>query len=151
MAIMLPFFMLLLLGVIDFCRVFYAAVAVTQAARAGTQYGAQNALISQSNLYSGMQTAATNVMTDYGLTAAGPVPTPAVQRYCVCSGTPPSCPASGSNTCPPSGHTCDTSYQIYLCTSTSYTFSAFAPISWTGIGGTPGDVTLNRISVMRVQ
>jgi len=142
MAIMLPFLMLLLLGVIDFCRVFYAAVAVTQAARAGTQYGARNATIGDTALYNGMIQAAANVVQGYGLTLAVP---PVPQRYCLCpGGTPPTCPAAGGSACPPLG--CPTDYQIYICTSTSYTFSTFAPYP-----GIPNTVNLTRAAVMRVQ
>lgn len=42
MAIALPVLALLLVAVGDFARVFYAAICVAGAARAGVQYGSQN-------------------------------------------------------------------------------------------------------------
>jgi Flp pilus assembly protein TadG len=42
MAFMLPVLALLLVVVGDFARVFYAAIGVASAARAGVQYGAEN-------------------------------------------------------------------------------------------------------------
>ena len=38
----LPVLVLLLVGVADFARVFYVTIALTNAARAGAQYGSQN-------------------------------------------------------------------------------------------------------------
>ena len=42
MAVVLPVLALLLIGAIDFGRVFYVSMALTNAARVGVQYGAQN-------------------------------------------------------------------------------------------------------------
>src|SRR5947208_15262826 len=41
-ALFSPLSFLLFIGCLDFGRVFYSAMAITHAARAGTQYGAQN-------------------------------------------------------------------------------------------------------------
>ncbi len=41
-ALISPLSFLLFIGCLDFGRVFYSAMAITHAARAGTQYGAQN-------------------------------------------------------------------------------------------------------------
>src|SRR2546428_12994940 len=41
-ALVSPLSVLLFIGCLEFGRVFYSAMAVTHAARAGTQYGAQN-------------------------------------------------------------------------------------------------------------
>lgn len=41
-ALMLPFLLLLLVGVVDFAQLFRLAIEVSSAARAGAQYGYQN-------------------------------------------------------------------------------------------------------------
>src|SRR5438876_10937411 len=41
-ALISPLSFLLFIGCLDFGRVFYSAMAITHAARAGAQYGAQN-------------------------------------------------------------------------------------------------------------
>src|SRR5579862_4331763 len=137
MAIILPFYMILLIGVVDFCRVFYTAVAVAQAARAGTQYGLQNPTTSLTALTTGMSNAVSNVLTDYGLTGA---PSPITKRFCVCpNDSVPDCPSGSAGACPPGS--CTNNYNIYVCTSASYDFTTFAPYP-----GVPSGVLLNRIS-----
>src|SRR5437870_10570670 len=42
LTLLVPLFLLMLLGTADFARVFYTALSVSQAARAGVQYGAQD-------------------------------------------------------------------------------------------------------------
>lgn len=42
LAVAIPILLLLLLGTVDFGRVFYQGMAVAQAARAGAEYGAQD-------------------------------------------------------------------------------------------------------------
>ena len=54
----LPLLILVLIGTVDFARVFYTAQALTNAARAGTLYGSQNTAYSAD--ISGMRTAAQN-------------------------------------------------------------------------------------------
>lgn len=64
-ALMLPFLLLLLLVVVDFGRAYYISIEVTNAARAGAQYGVFN-----SSDTAGMQTAATTDASDVaGMTA----------------------------------------------------------------------------------
>lgn len=43
LAIAMPILLLILVGTVDFGRVFYTGMAVAQAARAGAEYGAQKA------------------------------------------------------------------------------------------------------------
>ena len=56
---------LLLLVALDFARLYYMSMAVTDAARAGAQYGAQNRAAAANVL--GMEQAACNSMQDLGL------------------------------------------------------------------------------------
>jgi Flp pilus assembly protein TadG len=42
LAVVFPFLLLLVAGVVDFGRVFYTSVAVANAARAGAEYGSRN-------------------------------------------------------------------------------------------------------------
>jgi Flp pilus assembly protein TadG len=55
---MLPIFLVLLLGIIDFARGYYLAIEVANAARAGAQYGYQS--IATMNDTAGIKTAAGN-------------------------------------------------------------------------------------------
>lgn len=82
MAIILPAVALLLVVVGDFARVFYAAIGVASAARAGVQYGAQNyataveytniqqAALNDGKNISGLSAAASDVCTCDGQTVA---------------------------------------------------------------------------------
>lgn len=90
MAIITPAILTLLIAVGDYARVFYAAQEVSNAARAGAQYGAQNLTTSVDT--TGIASAATSDASNVsGLTASSSV-------YCTCSGSvvacnPPGCSA----------------------------------------------------------
>ena len=56
LAVTLPLLVLVMVGAIDFARVFYMGMELTNAARAGAQYGAYNP--AQSGNIAGMQAAA---------------------------------------------------------------------------------------------
>ena len=88
LALGLPFLVLLLVVVADFARVFYTAMGVASAARAGVQYGAQSYVRAVDN--SGMTTAATN--DGQNIRGLSVVPT----HFCRCDGaqcSPPSASA----------------------------------------------------------
>ena len=71
--------MIVLVGTIDFGRVMYTALAVTQAARAGAEFGAQST--ANSNNPTGMINAAQNaVQSDIGTVT---IPTPTKTCRCV--------------------------------------------------------------------
>src|SRR2546426_4257623 len=76
-ALISPLSFLLFIGCLDFGRVFYNAMAVTHAARAGAQYGAQSNITS-------VDTAG---MTQAALAAAGDVQglTVTPTQYCQCA------------------------------------------------------------------
>ena len=56
LALTLPLLALLMVGAVDFARVFYTAMELTNAARAGAQYGAYNP--AQSGNFATMQSTA---------------------------------------------------------------------------------------------
>src|SRR2546422_612491 len=64
LTLLVPLFLLMLLGTMDFARVFYAALSVSLAAGAGVQYGAQDN--GKSRDYGGMQRAARLAARDIG-------------------------------------------------------------------------------------
>src|SRR5436190_535102 len=76
-ALISPLSFLLFIGCLDFGRVFYSAMAITHAARAGTQYGAQNN--NTSGDFDGMTQAALAAAGDL----TGVTVTP--ERYCLCA------------------------------------------------------------------
>ena len=64
-ALTLPILLALLLGAAEIARVSYAAIEVSNAARAAVQYGAQNSTTAADT--TGMQTAATNEASNVAL------------------------------------------------------------------------------------
>lgn len=57
LAVALPLLILVLVGTVDFARVFYMSIELTNAARAGAQYGAHGSGFNSQD-FSGMQAAA---------------------------------------------------------------------------------------------
>jgi Flp pilus assembly protein TadG len=85
LTLMLPIFLLLMIGTVEFGRLAYAYIEVADAARAGVQYGAQNRATSSDN--TGMQQAAINDAPEiHGMTAVA-------THSCLCS------TGSGGATC----------------------------------------------------
>ena len=82
MMILLPVFLVLMIGTVEFGRLAYAYIEVADAARAGAQYGAQNRATASDT--AGMQQAALNDAPDvHGITL-----TPAPTHFCACSNAP---------------------------------------------------------------
>jgi Flp pilus assembly protein TadG len=130
-ALSLTLMCVILLGTIDFGRVFYTAMALTNAARAGAQYGAQSN--AKSSDTSGMQTAAINsISLDVSSVSA------LAARACTCNGT-----AMGS--CPPTG-SCGGTVRIYVTVTAKKTFTTL-----TSFPGFPHTVTLTRAASMRAE
>jgi Flp pilus assembly protein TadG len=79
MMILLPIFLVLMIGTVEFGRLAYAYIEVADAARAGVQYGAQNRATASDT--AGMQQAALNDAPDvHGISL-----TPAPTHFCACS------------------------------------------------------------------
>ena len=135
LALMLPVLGILLIGTIDFARVYYAAMAIDQAARAGAAYGAQT--VGTSGDDAGMVQA--------GLSAANLDLTPAVTaasvhatHWCACAdGTQVSCT---SGTCT------EGVPRVYVSVEVDRTFQMLFPYP-----GIPSTVRLNRTATLRVQ
>ncbi len=90
LALVMPIFVLLLIGAAEFARLAYASIEVSNAARAGIQYGAQNRITAMD--ISGMAQAAANDgsnITSLQATAS---------NFCVCSnGTSITCANAAAN------------------------------------------------------
>ncbi|HYU79380.1 MAG TPA: TadE/TadG family type IV pilus assembly protein [Vicinamibacterales bacterium] len=136
LAFSLPFLVVLLVGTIDFGRVFYAAMTVTHAARAGVAYGTQDG---KSNDTTGMQNAAAAAATDVAGFSSTAV------RLCACYTTAipptPNPPTNAACTA-----TCTGSRWIYVQVTASKTFTTL--VTWPGV---PSSVTIQRVAKMRTQ
>jgi Flp pilus assembly protein TadG len=132
LALVLPMLLLLLVGTIEIGRFAYYSIVVSNAARAGAQYGAQN-LTTAADL-AGMQTAANNDANIAGLTV-----TPIVQ--CGCTGT-----AVGlSGACPAALCILPNHPLVYVQVTATRSVSSL--FSYPGI---PANVTLTSTEKMRV-
>ena len=133
LALVLPFFILLLVGVAEVGRLAYASIEVANAARAGVAYGAQNHVTASDT--PNIQLAATQEAPNI----TGLIATPALA--CSCSdGT--------SITCADAGTTCVSPARIIE----SVTVTTSAPVStvfkFPGISNT---ITFQSAATMRVQ
>lgn len=129
LALVLPLFLLLLLGSVDFGRAFYLAIEIAGAARAGAMYGASNPTDT-----TGMATVAKNDGTNVpDLSVATPT------YACECpNGT------DSSATCP-TDSSCSTGSPVYVVTvKVSGTYAPLIP--WPGI---PPSVSLSSSASMR--
>jgi Flp pilus assembly protein TadG len=134
LALVLPILLLILLGAIDFGRVFYASVEVTNAAHAGVQYGARS--LTLANDTAGMQTAATNDAVDTsGMTSNA-------SYACKCPGS------STTVSCTSALLTCGSTnpYELYVTVATQKSLTPMFP--WPGI---PNPIVVNASATMRAR
>lgn len=130
LAVVAPLLALLALGVSEFGRVYYSAITVAGAARAGAQYGAQNVLTSMDTAL--INQAARNEAADVGTISA------TSSRFCRCpDGTTPSC----TGTCPGYGGP-----EVFVRVSTSKTLSFLMKYP-----GMPTSISISRTATFRVQ
>lgn len=141
LAVSLPLLVLIFVGTVDFGRVFYTAIALTDAARAGAQFGAFTA--GQSGNIAGMQTTAVNAVNTAGITAVA-------SRTCQCA------TSSGTFTPTVLANDC-TSAELIACplmhrviTVTVTTTKTFTTVI-SGFPGIPSSVVLTRSATLRVQ
>jgi Flp pilus assembly protein TadG len=132
LALFTPVLLLMLVGAIDFSRVFYADITLANAAEMGALYGSRS--VSGSSDTAGMQAAATNDSKD--LTSVTAVAT----NYCSCGSTGP------AQTCPATSCTGGNPSHRYVKVQATYTFNTLFPIP-----GIPATVPMTRTAVMRVQ
>ncbi len=121
-AIVAPFLLLLLVGLVDFSRYAYDGLLAANAARAAVQYGAQNTITADDN--AGMKSAAS---TDSGGLAVTATP----NVFCEASGVPVSCTTAGAV------------YYVEVVTTGTFTPLVKYP-------GLPANVTVSAQAVMRV-
>ena len=136
-ALIVPVLFLLFVGCLDFGRVFYNGMAVTHAARAGAQYGAQSNILSVDN----------PGITQAALAAAGDVQgvtvTPA--QCCQCA-TQSGC-TGGSGTVDCITGTCtEGAPQLFVQVTAQKTFTTLFPYP-----GIPSTTNLNRKATIRLQ
>jgi Flp pilus assembly protein TadG len=144
LALVLPIFVLLLVGAAEFGRLAYFGIEVSNAARAGVAYGAQNHITASDN--PGMQLAATNDGSNVIGLAASCGGT-SVNGLCATSSHFCSCSGAGTSTCS-SGD----------CTGTGNRILEFVQVNTTAVvdpliylPGLPRSYTLNGQAVMRVE
>ena len=129
MAVLLPVSVLLLLGAVDFGRIYYEGITVASAARAGTSYGSLRQDLST-------DTVRIKQLGEEDSTDLSEVDV-VVERFCECAG--------GSEVgC---GTTCaDGAPRIYLKVTAQKTFHTLFPYP-----GIPSEVTIQRIAYMRAR
>ncbi len=130
LALILPIFVLLLVGAAELGHLAYASIEVSNAARAGVQYGAQSHITASD--YAGMQMAAVNDGSDVTVLSA------TATHFCSCAdGSASSC-ASGD---------CSAS-RILEYVQVNTTAAVPTLFHYPGI---PPTLTLNGQAVMRVE
>ncbi len=130
LAVVFPILALLALGVSEFGKMYYAAITVADAARAGAQYGAQSTLTS-------IDTASINQAVRNDAADVGTI-TVSSSRFCRCpDGTTPSC----TGTCTGFGGP-----EVFVRVSTSKTVSFLM-----NYPGLPSSVSISRTATFRVQ
>jgi Flp pilus assembly protein TadG len=137
-ALLLPFLLLMSVGVIELGRYAYISILVGNAARAGAAYGSQS--LTRSADTSGIQTAANNDFQNNG--QAGLTVTSTDTCGCDSAGTTTSAACNGN-----SAGTCAAGHWVVIVNVTaSGTFSSL--FNYPGI---PTSITVARTSSMRVQ
>jgi Flp pilus assembly protein TadG len=130
MALILPLLAILALGVSEFGRIYFAAITVADAARAGAQYGAQNTVTSTDS--AAINQAARNEAADIGAITASS------NRFCRCpDGSSPTC----TGTCTGYG-----SPEVFVRVSTSMTVTLLMRYP-----GMPATIPISRTATFRVQ
>lgn len=140
LAVALPLLVVVFAGTIDFARVFYTSMALTNAARAGAQYGAYNATLSGD--FTGMQTRAQAATNTTGITAVA-------SRLCQCasnSGTFSATAGTANDCTSPETTACPQGHRVITVTVT--TTKIFTTII-SGFPAIPSSVNLSRTATMR--
>ena len=138
-ALMLPFLLLLLLGVIEIGRFLYIGILIGNAARAGASYGVQSLVKSVDTV--GIQNAADNDFQNNGQNVGNLTVTSSVSCGCDSSGTvtAAACTGTGAGTCAAG------QWAVTVTVTASGTFNSL--FSYPGI---PTSISISRTSVIRV-
>lgn len=138
LAVVMPVLVLTFVGVGDFSRLFYKAIELSDAARAGAQYGAfDNAHFGDTTK---IKASAVAAGSNIGLTTTDVT----VTRPCQCAtddGATFAAAASCTAVCPSGQH-----LVIYLTVTTTKSFSTVMA----NVPGVPSTVTLTRTASMRL-
>lgn len=144
LALCLPLLVLILVGTVDFARVFYTAIELQNGARAGAQYGASNT--ARSGDTAGMRSNATSAATDIVVDLAHPVSAEA-SRLCQCLTDAGAVTVSVSSCTDPIVASCPhNSHRVMTVTVT--TTKAFTTIA--NFVGVPHLLTVSRAATLRV-
>jgi Flp pilus assembly protein TadG len=142
LAVALPVLIVIIAGTIDFARVFYLSVSLTDAARAGAQYGSYS--VARSGNVAGMETAATNAIPDVTGVSAD------AHRSCVCAtddGAFSDTSPSPNNCTDPAAVSCPGQHVVVTVTVTaSKTFTTVMHV----LPGVPTSIDLSRGATLRV-
>jgi Flp pilus assembly protein TadG len=140
-ALMLPFLLLLLIGVIEMGRYAYISILIGNAARAGAAYGVQSNAQSVDTL--GIKNAAVN---DFMGNGQGSTLTVTSSVTCGCDSSGTVTTAGCSSITNPTAGTCAAGHWVVILTVTaSSTFNSL--FSYPGI---PSSMAMSRSSTMRV-
>lgn len=128
-ALCMPILLSILLGAVEFGRMEYASIEVTDAAMAGVQYGAQSVRTAVDT--TGIQTVASNAAPDITMQ------TPTVSTSCICSdGSASTCLSTDCST---------SAIEKILTVQTQAQFTSVIKIP-----GVPNTFTLNGQAVQKV-
>jgi Flp pilus assembly protein TadG len=133
LALVLPVLVLLLLIALDFARMFNLSMAVTDAARAGAQWGSANRANAANTL--GIEQAVCNSMADY---PCSPGSNSTAISFCQCAGSSATISCTSPGGC--------TNVQNFVTVTASATFSTVLPYP-----GLPSSVPLSASVTMQVQ
>ena len=139
LALMLPFLLLLLMGVIELGRYSYIGILVGNAARAGAAYGTQSLVKSVDT--TGISASADNDFQNNGQSVSNLTVTSSVSCGCDSGGaiTTATCTGTGAGTCAAG------QWAVTLTVTASGTFNSL--FNYPGI---PASISITRTSVMRV-
>ena len=136
-ALIAPLAFVLFIGCLDFGRVFYSAMAVTHAARAGAQYGAQSNITSLDN--AGITQAALDAAGDVQGVSVTPV------QCCQCANQSGCTKGGGTVDCI-TGTCSEGAPQLFVQVTAQKTFTTLFPYP-----GIPRTANLNRQATIRLQ
>jgi Flp pilus assembly protein TadG len=128
LAVISPLILLLLIGVVDYGRAFFTSVTVTNAARAGAEFGAQGPTTSG-------DTVAMRKFAQGDAQEAGTISVSA-RRYCECGGVSHACTACASGAAP----------DVFVEVTATKALSMLLPYP-----GLPRTVTITRTATFRSQ
>jgi len=140
LAIALPLLVLIMAAAIDYARIFYMAMALTNAARAGAQYGAFTT--GQSGNYTGMQNVATAATNVSGVTASA-------SRLCQCAtDAGVFSPTVSANDCTsPEATACPSGHRVI--TVTVWAHATFTTLMW-NFPAIASTTSISRMATLRV-